>query len=121
MLQIQAYAPAYNNVRQLTTLKGASYDPAWSPTGEWIAFVSTDSGGDEIYRVNPDGSVTQRLTFNTWEWDKHPSWSPDGSRIVFYSNRDSGRRQLWMMNNDGSGQVNLSNNEYNDWDPVWVR
>jgi hypothetical protein len=121
VLQIHAYAPAYNKTRQLTTLKGASYDPAWSPTGEWIAFVSTDSGGDEIYRVNPDGAVTQRLTFNTWEWDKHPSWAPDGSRIVFYSNRDSGRRQLWMMNNDGSGQVNLSNNEYNDWDPIWVR
>lgn len=121
VLQIHAYSPVYNSTRQLTTLKGASYDPAWSPTGAWIAFVSTDSGGDEIYRVNPDGSVTQRLTFNTWEWDKHPSWSPDGTRIVFYSNRDSGRRQLWMMNDDGSGQVNLSNNAYNDWDPVWVR
>jgi hypothetical protein len=121
LLQIHAYAPAYNAVRQLTALKGASYDPAWSPTGEWIALVSTDSGGDEIYRVNPDGSVTLRLTFNTWEWDKHPSWSPDGARIVFYSNRDSGRRQLWMMNTDGGGQVNLSNNEYNDWDPIWVR
>lgn len=121
VLQIHAYAPVYNATRQLTSLKGASYDPAWSPTGVWIAFVSTDSGGDEIYRVNPDGSVTQRLTFNTWEWDKHPSWSPDGERIVFYSNRDSGRRQLWVMNSDGSGQMNLSNNEYNDWDPVWVR
>jgi len=121
VLQIHAYAPKYNSMRQVTSLKGASYDPAWSPTGAWIAFVSTDSGGDEIYRVNPDGSVTQRLTFNTWEWDKHPSWSPDGERIVFYSNRDSGRRQLWVMNSDGSGQANLSNNEYNDWDPVWVR
>jgi hypothetical protein len=121
VLQIQAYAPAYDKTQQLTTLKNASYDPAWSPTGGWIAFVSTDSGGDEIYRVNADGSVTQRLTFNTWEWDKHPSWSPDGSRIAFYSNRETGRRQLWVMNSDGSGQVNLSNNEYNDWDPVWVR
>jgi hypothetical protein len=121
LLQIQAYAPTYNATRQLTALNGASYDPAWSPTGEWIAFASTDSGGDEIYRVTPDGSVTQRLTFNTWEWDKHPSWSPDGARIVFYSNRDTGRRQLWIMNHDGSGQLNLSSNEYNDWDPVWVR
>lgn len=67
VLQIQAYAPAYDKTQQLTTLKNASYDPAWSPTGEWIAFVSTDSGGDEL-SVNADGSVTQRLTFNTWEW-----------------------------------------------------
>ncbi len=63
----------------------------------------------------------ERLTFNAWEWDKHPSWSPDGSQIVFYSNRDTGRRQLWIMAADGAGQRNLSSNEYNDWDPVWVR
>ena len=121
ILQIQIYAPAYNSMRQITTLRGASYDPAWSPAGGWIAFVSTDSGGDEIYRVDPAGTATQRLTFNAWEWDKHPSWSPDGSRIVFYSNRDTGRRQLWLMAADGSDQQNLSNNAYNDWDPVWVR
>ena len=88
ILQLHLYSPIYNNVRQLTALKGANYDPAWSPTGEWIAFVSTDPGGDEIYRVDPTGAVAQRLTFNTWEWDKHPAWSPDGSQIVFYSNRD---------------------------------
>ncbi len=121
ILQIQIYAPAYNSMRQITTLRGASYDPTWSPAGTWIAFVSTDSGGDEIYRVDPQGTATQRLTFNTWEWDKHPSWSPDGSRIVFYSNRDTGRRQLWVMGADGSDQQNLSNNAYNDWDPIWVR
>lgn len=121
ILQLHLYSPIYKNTRQLTTLKGANYDPAWSPTGEWIAFVSTDPGGDEIYRVDPTGAVSQRLTFNTWEWDKHPAWSPDGSQIVFYSNRDSGRRQLWIMNADGTGQRNLSSNEYNDWDPIWVR
>ena len=55
---------------------------ALSRNGEWIAFVSTDPGGDEIYRVDPTGAVSQRLTFNTWEWDKHPSWSPDGDRFV---------------------------------------
>ena len=67
VLQLHLYSPLYKNVRQLTAQKGANYDPAWSPTGEWIAFVSTDPGGDEIYRVDPTGAVSQRLTFNTWE------------------------------------------------------
>jgi TolB protein len=74
-----------------------------------------------VYTVNVDGSDQQRLTKNAWEWDKHPSWSPDGTQIVFYSNRYTGWRQIWVMNADGSDQHNISNNEYNDWDPVWIK
>jgi Tol biopolymer transport system component len=106
---------------QLTELNGMSYDAVWSPVDYRIAFVSASSGGDEIYTIRPDGSELTRLTFNDWEWDKHPSWSPDGTQIVFWSNRETARRQIWIMNADGSGQRNLSNSEYNDWDPVWVR
>ncbi|MCB0079573.1 MAG: PD40 domain-containing protein, partial [Caldilineaceae bacterium] len=108
----------------LTTFSGGersmSYDPAWSPTGEWIAFVSANSGNDEIYRILPDGSVTEQLTHNEHVWDKHPSFSPDGQKIVFFSNR-TGHNQLFIMNADGSDQHNISNNEYNDAYPVWTR
>jgi hypothetical protein len=120
-LQIFNESLQYGTVRKVTALGGDNYDPAWSPTGGWLAFVSTETGGDEIYRVNPEGTTVQRLTANTWEWDKHPSWSPDGSQIVFFSNREVGRRQLWIMDADGSNQRNLSSNEFEDWDPVWVR
>jgi TolB protein len=101
--------------------KGLNYDPAWSPDGVYVAYASNLPGNDEIYRVPWDHGEPERLTNNSWEWDKHPTWSPDGSQIVFFSNRDGGRRQLWIMNADGSGQRNLSNNEFDDWDPVWVR
>lgn len=111
----------YGTDTQLTTFADDSYDPTWSPTGEWIAFVGTNTGNDEIYRVSPDGQTVQQLTFNSFEWDKHPTWSPDGSQILFYSNRETGRRQLWIMNVDGSGQRNYSSDEYEDWDPVWTR
>ncbi len=106
---------------QLTAFTRDSYDPAWSPTGEWIAFVSANSGNDEIYRMTSDGSVVQQLTNNQWEWDKHPSWSPDGSQIVFFSNRGVGRPQIWIMNADGSGQKNLVASEFEDLYPVWTR
>jgi Tol biopolymer transport system component len=107
--------------RKLTDFSRPSYDPAWSPTGEWISFVSSNSGNDEIYRVSPDGAVLQQLTHNNWEWDKHPSWSPDGSQIVFFSNRDVGRTQIWIMNADGSGQRRLVESEAEDMYPVWAR
>jgi TolB protein len=91
----------------------------FSPRDNRIAFVSAESGNDEIYSINPDGSDMRRLTSNTWEWDKHPSWSSDGSQIVFWSNRDTGRRQLWVMNADGSNPHLLLKSTFNDWDPVW--
>jgi TolB protein len=121
VLQIFSRSLEYGTDTQLTTFSKNSYDPTWSPTGEWIAFVGTNTGNDEIYRVSPDGQTVQQLTFNSFEWDKHPTWSPDGSQIVFYSNRETGRRQLWIMNADGSGQRNYSSNEYEDWDPIWTR
>ena len=120
ILQIQVRDLVYGGDRQITTLKNISYDPAWSPTGDKIAFVSKDSGHDEIYVITADGAVIQKLTSRHNDWDKHPTFSPDGAKIVFFSNRDTGRRQLWIMNMDGSDQQNLSNNQYEDWDPIWI-
>jgi Tol biopolymer transport system component len=97
-----------------------AYDPAWSPDGQRIVFVSQATGNDEIWVVNADGSGEAQLTFNDWEWDKGPSWSPDSSEIVFWSNRVTGTKQVWVMNADGSDQHNISKNEYNDWQPVWI-
>jgi hypothetical protein len=119
--QIHVRTIGSDRSRQITAFTRDSYDPAWSPTGEWIAFVSSNPGNDEIYRVTPDGSIVERLTHNNWEWDKHPTWSPDGQQIVFFSNRDVGRTQLWIMNADGSGQRNLLASEFNDLYPVWTR
>ena len=68
---------------------------------------------------------TVRLTDNKWPWDKHPSWSPDCKQIVFHSNRD-GRDQIYVMDFQGMAYAggnpgNLSDNPYNDRDPVWFK
>lgn len=96
------------------------YDPAVSPDGQWIAYVSNVTGNDEIFKIRSDGTENTRLTENLWEWDKHPSWSPDGSRIVFWSNRE-GHPQLYVMNADGTNVTNLSAGAQADTDPVWVK
>lgn len=111
-----------------------AWDPVWSPTQEQIAFVSNASMDDEIWIVNRDGSGLRRLTetneaYNAREIGKdtfipevngHPSWSPDGSKIVFWSNRTR-RRQIWVMDADGSNPYSLSATEYDDWNPIWIK
>jgi len=119
-LQIKLYSFQYNDRQRVTQFNVDSYDPAWSPLGDRIAFVSTEAGNDEIYTVDINGENVQRLTYTEGVWEKHPSWSPDGSKLVFYSNRTT-NNQLWIMNADGSAPYNLSKNAFNDTDPVWVR
>ena len=84
-------------VRRVTTLDGMNYSPAWAPDPAHLVFVSEIDMNDEIYTVNVDGSKTRRLTQNKWEWDKHPSWSVDGKNVVFWSNRETMRKQIWMI------------------------
>jgi TolB protein len=109
------------NNRQLTSLDGVCYDAVWSPDGYHIAFVSEHTGSDDIWVIGADGQGLRQLTRNSWEWEKHPSWSPDGWYIVYWSNIDTGRQQIWIMNADGTNQRNLSNSPGNDWDPIWIK
>jgi Tol biopolymer transport system component len=100
---------------------GVAWAPAWSPRGETVAFVSSESGNDEIWVANTNQWPATQLTKNKWEWDHHPSYSPDGSQIVFSSNRVTGRRQLWIMSASGENQAQLTNFTFEAWNPVWVK
>lgn len=50
--------------------------------------------------------------------NENPSWSPDGSKIVFMSDRD-GNHEIYSMNADGSGQTRLTNSPGRDEFPAW--
>jgi TolB protein len=112
----------YGTKRQLTFFgAGAAWDPAWSPVDDTVVLVSNDSRNDEIWVMQRDEWPAVKLTNNDWEWDNHPSFSPDGSQIVFMSNRIGGKRQLWIMDRDGGNQRQLTSFPFEVWDPVWIK
>jgi len=100
---------------------GICRDPAWSPDNQRIAFASSQDGDDEIFVVLSTGSAARQMTHNELQSDDHPSWSPDGTRLVYGSSGIDGRRQIWVMNFDGTGHQNISDGSANDWDPVWTK
>ncbi len=101
---------------------GTAWLPAWSPVDERVALVSNESGNDEIWIVARDNWPATQITKNAWEWDKSPSFSPDGTQIVFESNRIGGRRQLWLMEASGQNPRQLTFLENGEaWEPVWVK
>jgi Tol biopolymer transport system component len=122
-----------SNQTRLTNSRGWDTDPAWSPDGKRIAFWSArdDPDGEihirEIYVMNADGSGVTRLTHNLI-WNTDPAWSPDGKRIVFHHKEDTNgdgdinyadTGEIYVMNADGSGQANLTNNPADDSEPSW--
>ncbi len=90
-------ADAQGNIVGRINRSGASR-PRWTRDGQKIAFtVEYGSGGTlDVYVAG--GSSVRNLTPDTPDTnDSHPSWSPDGSQIVFASNRD-GDMDLYLMN-----------------------
>jgi Tol biopolymer transport system component len=94
------------------------YEPAWSPSGTHLAFISNRNGPLKVYTAKADGTELTQLTQGPDE-DDSPSWSPDGKQIAFVSNRD-GNPEIYRMNADGSDQTRLTDDPGIDIHPVWA-
>jgi TolB protein len=78
----------------------------FSPDGGRIVFTRSTPGGtgSTIMLMNADGSDPQPLTDGAAH-DQDPAWSPDGTRIVFRSDRSTGdpaTTQFWVMQGNGA-------------------
>ena len=101
------------------TTTGADADPEWSPDRKLIAFHSTRDGNSEIYVMSATGTGVTRLT-NDPLFDRNPTWSPDGTKILFEHGAEQyNARELYVMNADGTGVRRLTQNAADDFDPAW--
>ncbi|HEV2669915.1 MAG TPA: Ig-like domain-containing protein [Gemmatimonadales bacterium] len=115
--KFQLYSVERSNLSQLTKLTPATdtataNDPAFSPDGSRIAFVSQRDGNPEIYVMNADGSGVTRVT-NDPQADGRPVFSADGQSLVFHSSRTGGKQQIWSVNIDGTGLTQLTKDSVN--------
>ncbi len=120
-----------SDVQRLTNFAEWDTYPSISPDGSKIVWRrvlptggNTGSGrNSEIFVMNRDGSDPVNLS-NLPAFDGYPSWSPDGSKIVFASNRNGetrGNFHIYIMNADGAGIEKLLDNDalVEDARPIW--
>jgi TolB protein len=75
---------------------GSNSAPAWLPDGKTLAVVLSKDGGSQIYFINSDGKgEPRRMTFSS-AIDTEPNFSPDGSLMLFTSDR-GGSPQIYGM------------------------
>jgi Tol biopolymer transport system component len=67
--------------QRLTSGNAREFQPAWSPDGKNIVYVTWSNEGGQLWRVPSAGGTPQRLSKSAAVYS-NPAWSPDGSRIV---------------------------------------
>src|SRR5437764_235046 len=115
--KFQLYSAERSNLAQLAKLTPATdtasaNDPAFSPDGSRIAFVTQRDGNAEIYVMNADGTGVTRVT-NDPQLDGRPVFMPDGQSLAFHSSRPAGKQEIWAVNVDGTALTQLTRDSIN--------
>ena len=131
--------PDGSDPRRLTEM-GDACSPTWSPDSQQLAFTvfefSQEPGGDQadVWTMSRDGLGQRNLTNNPARFDRRPSWSPDGTRIVYDSagpivGRDDPElglvfehdppSDIYSIDLDGGKRTQLTTEEHSESAPAW--
>lgn len=117
--RFQLYAAERSNLAQLRKVAddtAAATEPAFSPDGSRIAFVTARDGLPEIYVMDADGTNAARLT-NSPAAEGAPTFTADGQAVVYQSQR-TGHRQIFVQPITGSIATQLTQEPADDSRPT---
>ena len=131
--EIYLMNPDGEQIRQLTDEPKYDGEPAWSPDGKRITFVSyrdlkqiPERGviRGEIYVMNADGINPINLTRSVDRAERVSTWSPDGKQIAFtsaelFDGHTLVNSDIFVMDIDGGDPINLTNHNALDQTPDW--
>src|SRR5580692_6452815 len=100
----------HGSVRTLTTEHSSIHElnPAWSPDGKWIAYLSDKTGEYEVYTRPKMGGEETRITTDGKIYRFGPTWSPDSKKLAYWDKSN----QLWYVSLDDKKPVLVDASEY---------
>jgi Tol biopolymer transport system component len=123
--QVPTVSPPARGLRMPEAVR--PFPPGLSGT---LVFQSDVAGRPAIYTLALETGTVAALTGNTGFTSSTPRWSPDGSRVVFSSNRahyegatpeiGTADMDLWAIGADGSGLARITRDPANENDPAWA-
>jgi TolB protein len=107
------------NSRVILESKQPLMSPAWSPDGEWLAYVSFETRSAAIYlqqvRTGERRRVSSRAGVNN-----APAWSPDGMRLALTLSSPTGNLDVYLLDVASSALTRLTDHPAIDTEPVWA-
>ena len=88
---------------RVTSGQGYDMQPAFSPDGKKLVFVSDRNGSENVWVANADGTHARAITTTERENYMSPAWSPDGEYVIAAKGA-----QLWMYHESGGSGVQMT-------------
>jgi len=117
-----------SDVQRLTTFAasgGAACCGFWSPDGLQLVFAAQPAGAPtyQLWMMNADGTNQRPLLNDPNAYDQEPSFSPDGSQIIFTRFNAAFQGAIYRIQSDGTGLTALADfsrdTDISDFDPVY--